>query len=94
MTADELARDVAEAAAKRIRDELRSWEEHARAALTAHCKPVVCCEDQEWCELVVRDLDDPEFVYVGRLQPDGSVIKTVVSHCPFCGVRYQPEAGA
>ncbi|MFM2151586.1 MAG: hypothetical protein RL199_21 [Pseudomonadota bacterium] len=91
MTADELARDVADAAAKRIRDELRSWEEHARAALTEHCEPVVCCEDQEWTEFVVRDLDTG-VIHVARLQPDGSVVKTVVTHCPFCGVRYQSEA--
>jgi hypothetical protein len=93
MTADELARDVADAAAKRIRDELRSWEEHAKSALYDHNKPVVCCEEQEWCELVVRDLDT-DLIHVARLQPDGSVVKTVVTHCPFCGVRYQPEAGA
>ncbi len=92
MTVDELARDVADAAAKRIRDELRSWEEHAKAALYDHNTPVVCCEDQDWCELVVRDLDT-DLIHIPRLQPDGSVVKTVVSHCPFCGVRYQPEDG-
>jgi len=91
VTADDLAREVGNTAAERIRDELRSWEEHAKAALYDHNTPVVCCEDQEWCELVVRDLDT-DLIHVPRLQPDGSLVKTVVTHCPFCGVRYQLEA--
>lgn len=93
MTAEELAREVGNAASERIRDELRSWKEHAKAALYDHSKPVVCCEEQEWCELVVRDLDT-DLIHIPRLQPDGSVVKTVVTHCPFCGVRYHLEAGA
>jgi hypothetical protein len=34
------------------------------------------------------------FHQIRRLHPSGKVTVSPVRFCPFCGVRYQPEAGA
>lgn len=73
--------------------ELRAREEAALDSLHAGYEPVVCCESQEWTELVVRHVEDGR-EQVRRLQPDGSVVSTTVECCPFCGTRYQTETTA
>ena len=70
--------------------ELRAREEAALDSLHAGYEPVVCCESQEWTELVVRHVEDGR-EQVRRLQPDGSVVSTTVECCPFCGTRYHPD---
>lgn len=78
------------AAAAAVSLELRAREETALNSIHAEYEPVVCCESQEWTELVVRHVEDGG-EQVRQLQPDGSVTSTTVEHCPFCGVRYHPE---
>lgn len=93
---DETGRYLA-AAARHITSvvglELRAREEAARNSLHAEYEPVVCCESQEFTELVVRHVEDGG-ERVRQLQPDGSVVSTTVECCPFCGVRYHPETAA
>jgi hypothetical protein len=55
-----------------------------------------CCEDMALSGLALRG-KRPElrsFHQIRRLHPSGKVTVSPIRFCPFCGVRYQPEAGA
>lgn len=91
---DEIGRYLAAAGGQVTRVveiELQGRKAVALESLHAGYEPVVCCETQEWTELVVRHVEDGR-EQVRRLQPDGSVVSTSVECCPFCGTRYHPEA--
>ncbi len=55
-----------------------------------------CCEEMALSGLALRG-KRPElrsYHQIRRLHPTGKVTVSLIRFCPFCGVRYQPEAGA
>jgi hypothetical protein len=55
-----------------------------------------CCEEMALSGLALRG-KRPELRWchqIRRLLPTGKVTVSPIRFCPFCGVRYHPEAGA
>ena len=99
--AEELARAVeaivleaARKAADEVRIEDGRWQRGAEIVLSENVEPADCCPNNLATGMVVRAVDRSlvRSETIRRIRPDRSVRIVPVEHCPFCGVRYHPEA--
>lgn len=97
MTPQEIADAMRDAALRIAHKAENERQAAARDRLTDdETERADCCEDMALSGLALRG-KRPElrsFHQIRRLHPSGKVTVSPIRFCPFCGVRYQPEAGA
>ena len=94
MTPEEIARAMQDAARRIAQKAENERQAAARDKLTDdETERADCCEHMALSGLALRG-KRPELRSFHRLHPSGKVTVSPIRFCPFCGVRYQPEAGA
>lgn len=96
MTPDTFARHIHDAAIKIAHRAERERQEAARdKLLDPEVERADCCDDMALSGLALRGkLPGLRSSHqIRRLHPSGKVTVSPIRFCPFCGVRYQPEAG-
>jgi hypothetical protein len=97
VTPDHLARIVHDVALEAAHRAERERQEAARdKLLDPETERADCCDDMALSGLALRGKLPGlrSFHQIRRLHPSGKVTVSPIRFCPFCGVRYQPEAGA
>lgn len=97
MTPEEIARLAFEAVRKIAYRAERERQEAAKDRLfDEETERAGCCEEMQLSGLALRGKRPELQAYhqIRRLHPNGKVTVSPIRFCPFCGIRYQPEAGA
>ena len=97
MTPEEIASAMHDAARRIAHKAENERQADARDKLSdAETERADCCEEMALSGLALRGKRSElrSFHQIRRLHPSGKVTVSHIRFCPFCGVRYQPEAGA